>query len=98
MAIESMVMGDAGVTALVMVGEVCGRWLRGSRSYSYVDLCREGILESVPSRTIIAGNGNCWKAVKPNQVWGTLYKIVSTKTCSQPISHTESTYTKIHSS
>ena len=55
MAIESMVMGDAGVTALVMVGEVCGRCRRGPRSYSYVDLRRKGILESVPARTIIAG-------------------------------------------
>ena len=48
-------MGDAGVTALVMVGEVCDRCRRGSRSYSYVDLHREGILECVPARTIIAG-------------------------------------------
>ena len=55
MAIESMVMGDAGVTALVMVGEVCGRSRRGSRSYSYVDLRRERIFESIPARTIIAG-------------------------------------------
>ena len=55
MAIKSMAMGDAGVTALVMVGEVCGRWRRGSRSYSYVDLRREEVLESVPVRTIIAG-------------------------------------------
>ena len=63
MTIESMVMGDAGVTALVMVGEVCGRCRRGSRSYSYVDLRREGILESVPTRIIIAGkllNGSFW--------------------------------------
>ena len=55
MAIESTVMGDVGVAALVMVGEVCGQCHRGSRSYSYVDLRREGILESVPTRTIIAG-------------------------------------------
>ena len=53
MAIESMVMGDAGVTALVMVGEVCGRWRRGSRSYSYVDLRRERIFQSVPVKDII---------------------------------------------
>ena len=51
MAIESMVMGDAGVMNLVMVGEVCGRWRRGSRSYSYIDLRRAGIFESVPART-----------------------------------------------
>ena len=51
MAIESMVMGDAGVTALVMVGEVCGgRGRRASRSYSYVDLRRAGIFQSVPAR------------------------------------------------
>ena len=55
MAIESLVMGNAGVMAFVMVGEVCGRCRRGSRSYSYIDLRREGILESVPARTIIAG-------------------------------------------
>jgi hypothetical protein len=51
MAIESMVMGDPGVTALAMVGEVRGRWRRGSRSYSYVDLGRERIFQSVPART-----------------------------------------------
>ena len=41
MAIESMAMGDAGATAIVMVGEVCGRRRRASMSYSYVDLRRE---------------------------------------------------------
>ena len=43
-----MTMGDAGVTALVMIGEVCGRWRRGSRSYSYVDLYRKGFLRAFP--------------------------------------------------
>ena len=46
-----MVMGNAGVTALVMVGEVCGQGRRASRSYSYVDLRRESIFESVPAKT-----------------------------------------------
>ena len=49
MAIESMVMGEAGVTALVMVGEVCGRWRRGSRSYSYVG---RGFLRAFPPERI----------------------------------------------
>ena len=55
MAIESMAMGDAGATAIVMVGEVCGRRRRASMSYSYVDLRREAIFESVPARTDLAG-------------------------------------------
>ena len=50
-----MAMGDAGATAIVMVGEVCGRRRRASMSYSYVDLRREAIFESVPARTDLAG-------------------------------------------
>ena len=57
MAKESMVMGDAGVTALVMVGEVCGRWHRGSRSYSYVDPRRTGFFRAFPPEQ------TTWKAV-----------------------------------
>ena len=43
MAIESMVMGDAGVTALAMVG--VGRWSMAGKSitYSYVGLRIVGI-------------------------------------------------------
>ena len=54
MAIESMAMGDAGATAIVMVGEVCGRRRRASMSYSHSDLRREAIFESVPARTDLA--------------------------------------------
>ena len=58
-----MVMGDAGVTAPVMVGEVRGRWRRGSRSYSYVG----GFFRAFPPERIT------WKAVEGF----TLYSITS---------------------
>ena len=55
MVIESMVVGDDGVTALAMVGVGRGRWPRGRSRVKVLDIRMEGILESVPARTIIAG-------------------------------------------
>ena len=47
MAIESMAMGEAGATVIVMVGVGCGRYgvdLAGmSMYYSYVGICIVGI-------------------------------------------------------